>query len=165
MRKSTIFISAILTTFTLAMLYGVVSAYRNSLSPASASAIALETATQPPAAEPTQTPAIITPVQAAQLAAEVVGNNNLLSAETTTFNGLDAYLVTFTNSDYVYVSLEGQILGVQVAPVVMNVAPQVRISTNNNRDDDDGSRNDDDDDHEDEDREDGDDHDEHDDDD
>ncbi len=154
MRKSTIFISAILTTFTLAMLYGVVSAYRNSLPPASVSAIALETATQPPTAEPTQTPGVITPVEAAQLAAEVVGNTNLLSAETSTFNGLDVYLVTFTNNDYVYVGLDGQILGVQVAPVVMNAAPQVRVSANNNRDNDDGVRHDGDDDHDSEDHED-----------
>lgn len=145
MRKSTIFISAVLTTFALAMLYGVVSAYRNSLTPTSALAQALETSTSQPTTQPTETTAIITPVQAAQLAAQVVGNTNLLSAETSTFNGLNAYLITFTNSDFVYVGLDGQILGIQVAPVVMNAAPPIRID--NSRDDNGGeSHNDDDDD-------------------
>lgn len=152
MRKSTIFISAVLTTFALAILYGVVAAYRSGLTPATASAQAFETATSQPTAEPAETATIITPEQAAQLAAQVVGSTNLLSAETSTFNGLDAYLITFTNSDFVYVGLDGQILGIQVAPVVMNAAPSIQV--NNNRDDDGGeSHNDDDDEdeHEDED--------------
>jgi hypothetical protein len=35
---------------------------------------------------------------------------------------VDAYKIIFTNNDVVYVGLDGQILSVQVAPVVVNVA-------------------------------------------
>jgi len=124
MRKSTIFISAVLTTFALVMLYGVVSAYRGA-STNVAEAAAPPTATFVPEATDvpataTPTPSVVTPVQAAQLAAQVLGNHDLLSAESSTFNGVAAYMITFTNKDVVYVGLDGQILSVQVAPVVVN---------------------------------------------
>ena len=147
MRKSTIFISAVLTTFALAMLYGVVSAYRNSLAPLQSPSLPPTTASVRPTTEPTQTAAMITLEQAAQLAAQVVGNTNLLSAETSTFNGLDAYLVTFTNNDFVYVGLDGQILGVQVAPVMVSAAPPVRVSNNHSGSSDGDESHEDDDDH------------------
>lgn len=125
MRKSTIFISAVLTTFTLVMLYRIVLAYSDNRN-------ATETAAQPtfiPAPTLTEAAApadvAIKPEQAAQLAAQVIGNPNLLSAESSTYNGVDAYIITFSNNDVVYVGLDGQILAVQVAPVVVNVAPPV----------------------------------------
>lgn len=125
MRKSTIFISAVLTTFSLVMLYGVVSAYRNISNVAKVSALTVNTATAEPTSAPaepaaTETQTVVTPEQAAQLAAQVVGNVNLLSAESSTINGANAYKITFTNNDVVYVGLDGQILSVQVAPVVVN---------------------------------------------
>jgi hypothetical protein len=43
---------------------------------------------------------------------------------------MDAYLITFTNKDMVYVGLDGQILSVQVAPVVMSVAPPAKKNNN-----------------------------------
>jgi len=46
-----------------------------------------------------------------------------LSAESANLNGMDAYLITFTNNDLVYVGMDGQILSVQVAPVVVSMAP------------------------------------------
>jgi hypothetical protein len=76
---------------------------------------------------------IISPEEAAQLAAQVVGNSNLLSAESSTFNGSDAYKITFTNNDVVYIGLEGQILSVQVAPVAINVAVPA-LQTNHKKD-------------------------------
>jgi hypothetical protein len=130
MRKSTLFISAVLTTFALAILYGVVSAYRGTTDVA-------EAATPPPqstvtsAPDPTDVPAsdptqvAVTPEQAAQLAAQVVSNSALLSAESSNLNGVNAYKVTFVNNDIVYVGLDGQILSVQVAPVVLNIASPV----------------------------------------
>jgi len=131
MRKSTIFISAVLTTFALVVLYGVVSAYRGT---SDVSAAAEPTATFVP--EPTDIPAptqmVITPEQAAQLAVGVVGNSSLLSAESSNLNGVDAYKVIFTNNDVVYVGLDGQILSVQIAPVVFNPAPPVKHKNNNN---------------------------------
>jgi hypothetical protein len=54
----------------------------------------------------------------------------LLSAETSSFNGVDAYLITFTNNDVVYVGLDGQILAVELSPVVINVAPPPKNKNN-----------------------------------
>jgi hypothetical protein len=129
MRKSTIFISAVLSTFALVMLYGVVSAYRNISNVAQVSALTVDTATTEPTSAPTEpaateTQSVVTPEQAAQLAAQVAGNTNLLSAESSNVNGMNAYKITFTNNDVVYVGLDGQILSVQIAPVVNNVVVQ-----------------------------------------
>jgi hypothetical protein len=135
MRKSTVFISSVLTTFALVMLYGVVKAYQNNVAIKAA-----EVTVQPaitvnapvPTDVPMQTSAVIIPEEAAQLAAQVVGHDNLLSAETSNFNGVDAYLVTFTNKDMVYIGLDGQVLSVQIAPVFVNVAPPVKKNNNDN---------------------------------
>ena len=132
MRKSTLFISAVLTTFILAILVGVVSAYRGTLDTAQAS--------PPPATEvavvstdtPQPTPevsTILTPEQAAALAAQVLGRTDLLSVETTIYNGASAYLVTFIPGDQVYISPQGMILSVVQAPVVV-AAPVVSFTTN-----------------------------------
>lgn len=138
MRKSTIFISAVLTTFALATLFGVVSAYQNmSRLPQATTQVtaATDIATPEPTMEPSATPTTITPEQAAQLAAQVIGNTNLLSAESSSINGTDAYKITFTNNDVVYVGLDGQVLGVQIAPVVVNASAPVPVTTKHkNRD-------------------------------
>jgi hypothetical protein len=135
MRKSTIFISAVLTTFALVMLYGVVSAYQSMSNLPEATPLPTNTATAEPepTLEPTATQSVLTPEQAAQLAAQVVGNTNLLSAESASMNGMNAYKITFTNNDVVYVGLDGQILGVQVAPVVVNVAAPVPLAKHKNK--------------------------------
>ena len=138
MRKSTIFISAVLTTFALVMLYNVASAYRSNKNVAAAevpTTIVQPTATlaPDPTAEPAPTKAFLSPQEAAQVATQVVGNTNLLSAESSNINGVDAYKITFTNNDIVYVGLDGQILSVQVAPVVVNVAlPQTQPNKKHN---------------------------------
>ncbi|MGE5379112.1 MAG: hypothetical protein ACM3XO_28975 [Bacteroidota bacterium] len=135
MRKSTIFISAVLTTFALVMLYGVVSAYQSMAKAPEATPLPTDTATPEPdpTLAPTATQAALTPEQAAQLAAQVVGNTNLLSAESSNVNGTNAYKITFTNNDVVYVGLDGQILSVQVAPVTVNVAAPVQATKNKNK--------------------------------
>src|SRR5689334_14143470 len=127
MRKSTIFISAVLTTFALVMLYNVASAYRNNQN-APQVAAAVPTIVPPtatlapdPTTESAPTQTVLSPQDAAQLATRVIGNTNLLSAESSSINGVDAYKITFTNNDVVYVGLDGQILSVQVAPAVVNV--------------------------------------------
>lgn len=134
MRKSTIFISAVLTTFALVMLYNVAAAYRNNQNvtevntePTATTAPELTLAPQPTPAE-----VVLSPEEAAQLATQVVGNGNLLSAESSNINGVDAYKITFTNNDVVYVGLDGQILSVQVVPVVVNVAVPVKHKNKNN---------------------------------
>jgi len=134
MRKSTVFISALLTTFALVMLYRLASAYNDSQQVAEFTAEPTETTvTLPPTATepPAPTEVVLGPEEAAQVAAQVVGNTNLLSAESSNFNGVDAYLITFTNNDIVYVGLDGQVLAVQVAPVVVNIAPPPKQKKNN----------------------------------
>src|SRR3990172_6248405 len=102
MRKSTIFISAVLTTFALVMLYRVASAYNDNKK--ATEVVAEPTAIlEPTAIEPSApTEVVLGPEEAAQLAAQVGGKTNLLSAESSTFNGVDAYMITFTNKDVVY---------------------------------------------------------------
>jgi len=129
MRKSTVFISSILTTFALVMLYGVVSAYRSNMAvPASPTAVPTE---ETPVV--TDTPSVVTPEQAAQLAVQVIGHDNLLSAESASFNGVNAYKITFTNNDIVYVGIDGQVLSVQVAPVIVSVGAPARARDNNSK--------------------------------
>jgi hypothetical protein len=134
MRKSIVFISIVLSTFVLVMLYNVVSAYREERQVVEAStqpaATSVSVATDLPS--PTEVPAI-TPEIAAQLAVQAVGNSNLLSAESAEFNGVNAYKITFTNNDVVYVGLDGQILSVQVAPVVVNVGVPVPVKHKNDQ--------------------------------
>ena len=156
MRKSTIFISAVLTTFALVMLYRIASAYteNKSVDQSSTEVVAEAPATLEPTATelPAPTDVVLSPEEAAQLAAQVVGKTNLLSAETSSFNGLDAYMITFTNKDVVYVGLDGQILAVQVAPVVVNAAPPAKNKKNGGNQQTTRARSDDDD-HDDDDHE------------
>ncbi|MCJ7431957.1 MAG: hypothetical protein MUO77_00570 [Anaerolineales bacterium] len=126
MRKSTLFISAALTTFLLVMLFGVVSAYQAVMksNPVNVST-AVPVAQQQPVSvvepastlAPTSQAAPVTPEQAAQLAAQILGRTDLYSVETSSLNGVDAYLVTFSSGDLVYVSLTGQILSITQLPV------------------------------------------------
>ena len=129
MRKSTIFISAVLTTFALVLLYRVASAYNKE----DVSEVAAEppATLAPTAEESAPTDVVLGPEEAAQLAVQVVGNTNLLSAESSSFNGIDAYLITFTNNDAVYIGLDGQVLNVQVSPVVVNVEPAKKQKNKN----------------------------------
>ena len=132
MRKSTLFISAALTAFMLAVLVGVASAYQNVVKSSVAavqpptSAPIVENISAPQAVAPTAT--AITPEQAAALASQVLGRTDLFSVETADFNGAQAYLVTFSSGDQVYVSPEGQILSIgKITPtVVVNTVPSHR---------------------------------------
>ena len=135
MRKSTIFISAVLTTFALVILYGVVSVYQSMSNLPEATALPTDTVAPEPEVtlEPTATQAVLTPEEAAQLAAKVVGNPNLLSAESSSVKGTNAYKITFTNNDVVYVGLDGQILGVQIAPVVVNSSAPLQPAKNKDK--------------------------------
>ena len=133
MRKTTLFISAVLTTFMLAVLAGVVSMNKKS---SDVTAVVTEPAPIEVAAElpqPTSTvAAFITPEQAAALAAQVLGHDDVYSVETSVFNGESVYLVTFSSGDLVYVSPQGMIVSVTPAPVVVYSAP-ASSSENNNK--------------------------------
>ena len=143
MRKSTIFISAVLTTFALVMLYRVASAYNDNknVTKVAAAPVSNSAPPAPPAdaqAADVQANVALGPMDAAQLAAKVVGNTNLLSAESSSYNGVNAYMITFANNDVVYVGLDGQILSVQAAPVTPPAPAMVNVvappaQQNNNR--------------------------------
>jgi hypothetical protein len=121
MRKSTLFISAALTTFMLAVLFGVASAYQNIVK--SAQPVAVQT--QPSSVEMVNAPIMPTQVTditveaAATLATKVLNRNDLFSAEITQLDGVDVYLVTFSSGDLVYVGLDGQILSISKLPVTI----------------------------------------------
>ena len=139
MRKSTVFISAVLTTFALVMLYRVASAYNGikiatNIPAAAPTSLPEATETEPPAI-PAPVNTVLGPTEAAQLAAKVVGNTNLMSAETSSYNGVNAYMVTFTNNDVVYVGMDGQILSVQMVtptPKVVSVPAPTKAHKNKN---------------------------------
>lgn len=129
MRKSTLFISAVLTTFVMAMLAGVASAYQGILSTNQAQASQPQAQAVPQTKSVADTvpaevqPVDFTPEQAAALAAQVLGHDDLYSVEVNDLNGETVYMVTFTSGDLVYVSLDGQIRSVgkvQVQTVVVN---------------------------------------------
>jgi uncharacterized membrane protein YgcG len=133
MRKSTLFISVVLTTFMLAVLYGVVSAYQNIVASNKMAAKPQQTtlvsvsdpvvaAVPPTQVIPTQV-ANITPEEAAALASKVLGRTDLYSVEVTQFEGADVYLVTFSSRDLVYISLDGQVLSISKLPVTVISQP------------------------------------------
>ena len=143
MRKSTLFISAVLTTFVMAMLAGVASAYQKMSDTDPIAAITPESQPQDnmvadsvPAAAPTEAqPVNWTPEEAAALAAQVIGRDDLYSVEVTDLNGESVYMVTFSSGDLVYVSLDGQIRSigkVEVQTVVVSTGGGGKSGGNNN---------------------------------
>ncbi|MGE5249519.1 MAG: hypothetical protein ACM3QS_04835, partial [Bacteroidota bacterium] len=103
MRKGTLFLSAALTAFMLAVLVGVASAYQRvakaseaaAQSPTTAALAAVPEAASQPAAV-AAAPAL-TPEQAAALAGQVLGRTDLYSVETSQLNGASVYMVTFSS--------------------------------------------------------------------
>lgn len=120
MRKSTMFISAVLTTFMLAVMFGVASAYQKivqiGVTP-TVSAVQQVQPTDVAVANTTGPVATMTLEQAAALASSVLGRTDLYTAENSTLDGVNVYLVTFSSGDLVYVSLDGKILSISKIPV------------------------------------------------
>ncbi|MBI5945336.1 MAG: hypothetical protein HY864_13285 [Chloroflexi bacterium] len=128
MRKSTLFISAALTTFMLAVMFGVASAYQKIVLSAGPTEVAAQQQAQPvEAAAPAATNSIaggsMTIEQAADLASNVIGRSDLYSAEVAQLDGVDSYLVTFSSGDIVYVSRNGQVMSISKIPVTYIAAP------------------------------------------
>jgi hypothetical protein len=119
MKKSSLFISAVLTAFVLAVLAGVITAYR-SFSGTSQVAVAQAA---PLVQTTSAVPVAIQPQQAAQIAAQYLQRNDLYSVESTLLNGTSAYMVTFSSGDLVYVDQQGQVVG-------YTAAPAARVTTN-----------------------------------
>lgn len=135
MRKSTVFISSLLTTFVLVILYGVVKAYQNN-----AMAQAMEVAVQPPATinvpvptdVPTQIPTVISPEQAASIAVAFMGDSDVYGVEVVDYEGVPAFLVTFSSGKLIYVSPAGEILAISEVKPVIVAAPKVWVGGSGN---------------------------------
>lgn len=125
MRKSTLFISAMLTMFLMATMFGVVSAYQqivknNAAEAAKASAPVLAVAQPAPTVVPTAQPLVVTPEQATTIAVEFLGDSNVYSVESVDYEGAPAYLVTFSSGDLVYVSPMGEVVAnTKMEPVIV----------------------------------------------
>lgn len=123
MQRSTVFISAMLTTFVLVTLASVVYAYRSlalsgwSTAP---SADSQASALPPASAPPVQMPS---PQEIAAQVADRFNRNDLYSIELANFNGIQTYKVTFSAGDAAYVSLMGQVIALvpPPPPVVVSV--------------------------------------------
>jgi hypothetical protein len=140
MRKTTLFISATLTTFILAVLAGVAKAYQTAAIPiaqevqAQAEEVQAQTEDTPISDQPvvvTPQPVNLTPEQAADLASQIMGDTDLFSVEVTQFNGETVYLITFSSGDLVYMSLDGSILSIDKLDVVVVNVPSDNNGKNN----------------------------------
>jgi hypothetical protein len=87
---------------------------------------ALQTTTENPSQAPA--PVQVAPEQAALIAAQYLNQTSIYSVETTQLSGETVYKVTMSSGDIAYVSLDGQFIGMQPAPVVQ---PSTRILTHN----------------------------------
>ncbi|NOH01008.1 MAG: hypothetical protein HND47_03025 [Chloroflexi bacterium] len=124
MRKSTLFVSAMLTVFLMATLFGVVSAYQQIA--AQGAEAPTQVAAQPIKAKlaiaPTATlePLVISPEQATSVAIDFLGDPNVYSVEVVNYEGAAVYLVTFSSGDLVYVSSVGEVIAnTRIQPVVV----------------------------------------------
>jgi hypothetical protein len=131
MKKSTLFISTALTIFTLAVMFGVVSAYQqgaiNVAAPATAEAVGTAATVE---AVPTLN-TIVSPDQAASIAAQFLGDTGVYGVEVVDYQGVPAFLVTFSSGKLIYVGSTGEIIAIsQVQPVVV-VAPPAKKNKNN----------------------------------
>jgi hypothetical protein len=141
MKKSTLFISAALTAFVLAVLAGVVTAFKSASlagQAAAAAPAALEVpataAIELPSAVPTAVPTQVGPLEAASLAAQFLNRQDVYSVESTTLDGVNAFKVTFSSGDIVYVGLDGQVISTtKLQPaVITNVEPTPKPHKKNN---------------------------------
>jgi hypothetical protein len=115
MKKTPLFISGVLTSFVLVVLAGVVTAFRSAPLPTVEAAAIQPTQAEAPATA-TAAPTTISPEEAAQIASQILGQTNIYSVESSTFNGTDAYKVTFSSGVVVYVSPTGEVIQVVPAP-------------------------------------------------
>jgi hypothetical protein len=113
MKKSSLFFSAAITTFILAVIAGVFKARADANPSAADTPIPANTAVQvtDTLGMPTQSSAI-SPQEASVIAASVLGSSDLYSVETASLYGMDVYKVTFSSGNIVYVSPEGHVLSV-----------------------------------------------------
>ena len=134
--KSATFLSATLTTFIMAVLFGVVT--KISTTPKEAAlpkeeqaqvqeAAPTQMPTEAPTEAPTQIPAPtaqppLGPEEAAILAAKSLNREDVYSVEATTFNGAESYKVIFSSGDIVFIGMDRIVQNVtKLEPVIVNV--------------------------------------------
>jgi hypothetical protein len=123
MKKSSLFISVVLSTFVLVLLAGVLSAYRTFSRNTSVSSVQDAPVVQ------VADPATVTAQQAASAAAQYLNRSDLYSVETAALNGTTAFKVTFSSGDVVYVSTQGQVMSYIPAASVSSQSVQ-QLQTN-----------------------------------
>ncbi len=125
MRKSTLFISTVLTMFMMATLFGVVSAYQQIVKNQNIAAqaqvvtqaapVVQEVSVQPVAMQTM----VVSPEQATIIASTFLNDTSVYSVETVEYEGTVAYLITFSSGNLVYVSTTGEILSITKIPPVI----------------------------------------------
>ena len=134
MKRGVTLVSVAITAFSVVIMASVVYGYRVSARPESAQQTAPVSAR-----EPRPSPELISAAStasitfsardAAAVASEFLGRTDAYSVQLAEYNGSQAYKVTFTSGDVVYVSLDGQVLGSELPTV------QLVSSGGNRRDD------------------------------
>lgn len=131
MRKSTLFISAMLTVFLMATMFGVVSAYQqivksNELTSAQSSQKTISQPVSVVLTVPTATevtPRVVTAEEATTIAVNFLNDPMVFSVEVVDYQGAPTYLVTFSSGALVYVSSDGVVVAnTQMQPVVVTAA-------------------------------------------
>lgn len=142
MRKSTLFISVVLTTFMLAVLFGVVSAYQRVVNTTEKSMVqqeiqpneSMDLISNPAAATEAPVAVVnITPEEAADVASKVIGKADVYTVEVSQFEGETVYLVTFSSGDLVYMSLDGRVVSISKLPVTYITQSQPSYTGNNGK--------------------------------
>jgi len=146
MKKSTLFLSAAITTFILVILAAVIFKARASVVAAPAPTLA-PTATLAPTVTVTETAtetllptdtatlqptvAFISPQEAVFIASSALGNTQVYSVDTVTRYGMDVYQVNFSSGHIVFVSPQGHILTITMLQPVVVTAASDQSSTSN----------------------------------
>lgn len=144
MRKSTLFISTALTIFMLAVVYGIVSAYQEIVKndvvvEVTAEPVVQQVAVVEPVELAPALPTVISPEQATSIAVEFMGDTDVYGVEVVEFEGVPAFLVTFSSGKLIYVSSTGEIIAIsEVEPVVVWAPAPKNNNNNNNRNANDG---------------------------
>lgn len=130
MRKSTLFVSAMLTVFLMATMFGVVSAYQqvvkkgnlssNQKPVQEASQVMNSNFPTAPVATESAAPMVVSPEEATTIAVEFLGDSNVYSVEVVDYEGAPTYLVTFSSGDLVYVNSTGVVVAnTKLEPVIV----------------------------------------------
>lgn len=144
MNKKSLFLSASLSAFILVVIAGVIRAgasgfwFGGSNSPSgSVALVPVNSPTQPPTALPSATltsSPFISPEQASTIASGYINRSDVYSIDSTKVDGQDAYKVTFSSGDQVYVNAQGLVIWHTLLSVtVVQSAPHGQASSGGGR--------------------------------